>query len=804
MDKKRKPKSQCSSPLPSWLADDTPRRGLSQWEEDLTLQELYEWEEEVRVREPSQRRGRRRRELYKFEEDVRVRELSQWSCGRHPELYQREESVTVQELHEWEEGGVRYHEVTQWEERVTVQELPQREGVSYKRLSQGGADVGYSSWDKPVSAGDTLAVPQERPSSPSSVGTAVAAEAAQDLPSPAPAPLSPTEAEPAAPVPDGAAEEEEPQEPVAPEETKAEGSPSFGELVPSARTESLVPAPQSPSEGSQALLGTGQKITPEIVSKAELVMQGSEQQLEEQGAMEESTAAEMQETAAGTQNPVPAPQSPSEGSQVLLDMAELMTTEILSAAELVIQGSDQQLEEQGDLEQSMGAEVQERAAETQNPVPAPQSPSEGSQVLLDMAELMTTKILSEAELVIQGSEQKLEEKEDVEQSTAAEMQERASQIESPVPAPQSPSEGSQALLGSDQQITPEILSEAELEIQGSEQQLEEQGAMEQSTAAEMQERTSRIESPVPGPQSPSEGSQVLLDMAELIATEILKKAELEIQGFDQQLEEQGDMEQTGATGMLTTGTADRPESLDSLPHSPCCLSSPVFTYVEPKALSGQQAGGEGGAVLAVQETEEGAFAEDENNWKFYDELELCKWQDEKEVDSYQWEDGIGQELSQEEDCIGQELSEREVKRHSEQSQRGDDSDRELSLEDCECVTARSTQEEDEWEELGVLELSQGQGTEHRLGILAEEGLPVPVPREAWAECQAPAPCSVGPVCASTPQPEAQAPRGAAAPPTLDRQVAEAGTQTQGPSSFWRVLGALLRLFHACRPGQPQD
>ncbi|XP_017688604.1 PREDICTED: bromodomain-containing protein DDB_G0280777-like [Lepidothrix coronata] len=468
-------------------------------------------------------------------------------------------------------------------------------------------------------------------------------------------------------------------------------------------------------------------------------MQGSEQQLEEQGAMEQSTAAEMQETAAGTQSPVPAPQSPSEGSQTPLGSDQQITTEILTKAELEIQGSEQQLEEQGDMEQSTAAETQETAAGIESPVPAPQSPSEGSQALLDMAELMTTK----------------------------------------------------------------ILSEAELEIQGSEQQLEEQEDLEQSTGAEMQERASRIESPVPAPQSPSEGSQVLLDMAELIATEILKKAELEIQGFDQQLEEQGDLEQTRATGMLTTGTADRPESLDSLPHSPCCLSSPVFTYVEPKALSGQQVAGEGETVLAVQETEEGAFAEDENNWKFYDELELCKWQEEKEVDTYQWEDGIDQELSQEEDCIGQELSEEEVKRHSEQSQRADDSDRELSLENCECVTAHNTQEEDE-EELGVLELSQGEGTEHRLGILVEEGLPVPVPREAWAECQVPAPCSVGPVCASTPQMEAQAPQGAAAPPTLDRQVAEAGTQTQGPPCFWRVLGALLRLFHACRPGQPQD
>ncbi|XP_027563781.1 uncharacterized protein LOC113980761 [Neopelma chrysocephalum] len=688
MDKKRKPKSQRSSPLPSWLEDDTPRRGLSQWEEDVTLQELYEWEEEVRIREPSQRRGRRRRELYKFEEDVRVRELSQWRGGRHPELCQREETVTGQELHEWEEGGVRYHELTQWEERVTIQELPQREGVSDKRLSQGGADVGYSSWDKPVSAGDAQAVPLEGPSSPTSVGTAVAAGAARELPSPAPAPLSPTEAEPAAPAPAGAAEQEEPQEPLIPEETKAEGSPSVGELVPSAGTESPVPAPQSPSESSQALLDMAELITTEILKKAELVMQGSEQQLEEQGDMEETTAAETQETAAGIESPVPAPQSPSEGSQVLLSMAELVTTEILIKVELEIQGSSQELEEQEDLEQSTATEMQERAAGTQSPVPAPRSPSEASQVLLDMAELITTEILKKAEL------------------------------------------------------------------------------------------------------------------------EILKKAELEIQGFVQQLEEQGDLEQTRATEMLTTGTAGRPESLDSLPHSLCCHSCPVFTYVEAKALSGQQEVGEGGSALAVQETEEGAFAEDENNWKFYDELELCKQQDEKEVNGYRWEDGIGQELSQEEDCIGQEFPEGDVKRHSEQSQRGGDSDRELTLENCECVTAHNTQEEDEWEELGVLELPQGEGTEHRLGILAEEGLPVPVPREAWAERRAPAPCSAGPVCASPPQPEAQALRGAAAPPALDRQVAEAATQTQGPrehpSRFWRMLGALLGLFRTCRPGQPQD
>ncbi|XP_051647146.1 retinitis pigmentosa 1-like 1 protein isoform X8 [Manacus candei] len=923
---------------------------LTQWEERLTIRELPQREEQETYSELSQWGGLRGQELPQWE-DVGVQELTQQEGQRYHDLPQQED-VGACGLYQWEDkkDSELFQVVDKTDkdqpqkEEYGAQELSQREGMSDKRLSQGGADVGYSSWDKPVSAGDTLAVPQERPSSPSSVGTAVAAEAAQDLPSPAPAPLSPTEAEPAAPAPDGAAEQEEPQEPVASEETKAEGSPSFGELVPSAGTESPVPAPQSPSEGSQALLG--QQITIEIVSEAELEIEGSEQQLEEQGAMEQTTAAEMQETAAGIESLVPPSRSPSEGSQALLDMAELMTTEILTKAELEIQGSEQQLEKQGDLEETTAAEMQERASWIESPVPAPQSPSEGSQVLLDIADGISTEILKKAELEIQGSSQEQEEQGDLDQSTATELltipaestespvsaplspcsppspvasslevlvasehqdteersvlsvqeteegtlageekewksstdqdtsqgeevrdpqlsqweeditsnisdkalgpgnqedaqpvtQERPSSpssvgtavaaeaaqdlpspapaplspteaepaapapdgaaeqeepqepvapeetkaegspsfgelvpsagTESPVPAPQSPSEGSQALLGTDQEITPEILSEPELVVQGSGQEVEEQGDLEQSTAAEMQETAAGIESPVPAPQSPSEGSQALLGSDHQITPEILSEAELVMQGSEQQLEEQGDLEQATDTETVTTFTAEREGSLvpalqspsegsqalldtdqsstsevlikaklkgsgqereeqedleqtwdtetistftaereGSLvlaPRSPCSPFSLSAPSLEAQALREQQEEAERGSFLSVQDTEEGAVAGEGQDWKYYVDQEIFQWEDEEEQDLSQEETKTYQQVSQGGERREQEPSPGPVKSHQELS----DWD-EYSEEEEPQGEVKSYREESDWEENIKQEQSQG-------------------------------------------------------------------------------------------------
>ncbi|XP_027563782.1 flocculation protein FLO11-like, partial [Neopelma chrysocephalum] len=304
------------------------------------------------------------------------------------------EERSVLSVQETEEGTLAGEE-KEWKSSID-QDLSQGEEVRDPQLSQWEEDITSSISDKALGPGnqeDALAVPQEGPSSPSSMSTALAAEAARDLPSPAPAPLSPTEAEPAAPAPAGAAEEEEPQEPLAAEETKAEGSPSVGELVPSAGTESPVPAPQSPSESSQALLDTDQQITPEILSEAELVMQGSDQQLEEQGDLEQATDTETVTTFTAEREGslVPTPLSPSEGSQALLDTDQSSTSEFLSKAKL--KGSGQDREE--DLEQTWDTETvstftaeREGSLAPQSPccTPSPSAPSLEAQALREQEE----------------------------------------------------------------------------------------------------------------------------------------------------------------------------------------------------------------------------------------------------------------------------------------------------------------------------------------------------------------------------------------------------------------------------------
>ncbi|XP_027765866.1 flocculation protein FLO11-like, partial [Empidonax traillii] len=534
----------------------------------------------------------------------------------------------------------------------------------------------------------------------------------------------------------------------------------------------------SPSEGSKAVLDIPKPISPEILSETEPVIP-SEQQVMEQGDQEQSRAAEMQGTPTGTESPVPAPQSPSEGSQSLLDTDQQIPTETPSKAEPVIQGSSQELMEQGDQEQTRAAEMQITPTGTESPVPAPQSPSEGSQAVLDMAELITTDILRKAELEMQGSSQELEEQGDLEQSTAAvletvpaeesreslvsaphspcstasplasslevlvasEQQEdtegrsvlsllsvqeteegtsageeewksfpeqgeevrepelspweedipsnlseealgpgkqenpqavaqegpsSASSVgtqvaaeaarelpspapapltpteaepaaaapagaaeeeepqgplapeepkaegsaasgelvpsagtQSPVPAPQSPSEGSQALLDTDQSSSSEFLSKAKLKIQGSGRERVEQGDLEESTDTETGTAiTADGEgSPVPAPQSPSEGSQTLLNMAELITNEILSQAEVDIQGSEQQMMEQGDLEESTDTETATAITADGEGSPVPAPQSPCSPPSSSAASLEGQALREQQEEAERGSFL---------------------------------------------------------------------------------------------------------------------------------------------------------------------------------------------------------------
>lgn len=146
------------------------------------------------------------------------------------------------------------------------------------------------------------------------------------------------------------------------------------------------------------------------------------------------------------------------------------------------------------------------------------------------------------------------------------------------------------------------------------------------------------------------------------------------------------------------------------------------------------------------------------------------------VGSYQeasdWEESMGQELSEEEDSDGQEVSRGTGKRPSVQSSWGNDSDQDLAQDSWEQSIGDKPllREEDEWDEVSVIELWE-ESREQRLAGLAGGGLPLPVPREAWVEHEAPE------LCASPPHLEALAPMGHTASPAFEEQVPEAGTQS---------------------------
>ncbi|XP_068034845.1 histone-lysine N-methyltransferase SETD1B-like [Anomalospiza imberbis] len=111
-------------------------------------------------------------------------------------------------------------------------------------------------------------------------------------------------------------------------------------------------------------------------------------------------------------------------------------------------------------------------------------------------------------------------------------------------------------------------------------------------------------------------------------------------------------------------------------------------------------------------------------------------------------------------------------------------------------------EDDEWDDdVSLLELPPEPDKDPKREVsLGADGLPVPVPREAWVECPAQEPCSQGPAPAphSPPSPwparlGAQALHGQPAAPR------------KRPSRFRRALRALRGLFHCpCLRPQPEE
>ncbi|XP_071425125.1 trichohyalin-like [Pithys albifrons albifrons] len=561
---------------------------VTQWEESVTVQELShleekkppqwlsEWGEELRGQDQIVRRVQRPRDLSSLEEDVRGTELTLRRVQRPRELPSWEEDVRGKELSQ--SRDVRDQDPIQ---NYSAQKLPQRErDVREKKLSRWGADVGCTTWDKalhPGNAGDSQTCPQEGPSSPSSVGTEVAGEAAPELPSSAPAPLSPTDTEPAAAAPARAAEEEkEPQGPLSAEEEKAEGSPAFGEQEPSAGTESDVPAPQS---------------------NALLEVQRLSQELEEQRELEQSRAAEMVGTVPSEreESPVPAPQSPCSPSspstpevqgQALSGQQEETEGESLLAVQETEEGA---LAGEGkDWKSCMEEELSRGEGET-NPEPCQgtdysvqelsQGEGEMGPELSQRKEDVTCNVCDNAlgpvneedahTVPQEGSSSPSSVGTEVAGEAAPELPSSAPAPLSPtdttpVPVPQSPSEGSQALLDANQDMSSEILSQAELELQGSSQQEEEERELEESLTAESVRTVSPElpQTPVNTLESISDGIPALMEAERQIFSEMLGNALLEVQRVSQELEEERDVEQSRVAEMGSSQQEEEERELE--------------------------------------------------------------------------------------------------------------------------------------------------------------------------------------------------------------------------------------------------
>ncbi|XP_039411719.1 MAP7 domain-containing protein 1-like [Corvus cornix cornix] len=379
-------------------------------------------------------------------------------------------------------------------------------------------------------------------------------------------------------------------------------------------------------------------------------------------------------------------------------------------------------------------------------------------------------------------------------------------------------------------------------------------------AAEEEEPQSPPSVPFNSPAS----SQASAYQEQNITGDMLSQALLELLELRQQREEEYALQQWMA--VEATGTAQGEESPVPAPHS---SPSPSPAPLGAQALREQQEGTAAGSVLAVQERMEDSD-EEMKYWQFLDDLEpflvrdpelsegegeeeaelslgeinnsqemsqgkecpeqetsqeVSDWEEHLEqglsqgdVNSCEelsdWEEHIGQDLSQGETCIGQDVSRGNGSRPSAQSSWEDDSDKELVQEIWEEETEHGIgtkplqPEDDEWDELGVLELPP---EEQNRGGFAALGLPVPVPREAWVEGPAPEPCSPGPLCASPAALQGRGPVGHAASPALEEPGPEAGTESpvpaprKRPSRFRRALQALRGLFRCpCLAPQPED
>ncbi|CAN8197055.1 unnamed protein product [Coccothraustes coccothraustes] len=446
---------------------------------------------------------------------------------------------------------------------------------------------------------------------------------------------SPTEAEPAAAAPAGAAEEEEPLEPLAPEAEEAAWPPAPREELPSAGAQSPVPGPVSPPGCSQAVLDLAWLISCVTVRQVLLETQGCGQQPQEQRQQEgrEDAAVAGTGRAEREESPVPAPHSPPGTSQAVLDLAWLISCVTVRQVLLETQGCGQQPQEQRQQEGREDAAVAGtgRAEREESPVPAPHSPPGTSQDVLDLAWLISCVTVRQVLLETQGCGQQPQEQRQQEgrEDAAVAGTGRAEREESPVPAPHSPPGTSQAVLDLAWLISCVTVRQVLLETQGCGQQPQEQRQQEgrEDAAVAGTGRAEREESPVPAPHSPPGTSQAVLDLAWLISCVTVRQVLLETQGCGQQPQEQRQQEGREDAAVAGTGRAEREESPVPAPHSPPGTRCAQLGFPAPREQpewAVAEVSQEGSQESSASESDWDASSEEEGEET---EAELSEWTD---------------------------------------------------------------------------------------------------------------------------------------------------------------------------------
>ncbi|XP_074962775.1 uncharacterized protein LOC142063225 [Phalacrocorax aristotelis] len=304
------------------------------------------------------------------------------------------------------------------------------EDDSDKELSQGEDTIISHTWVNP-SLTECLQGPhpgpQERPRSPSTMGTEAAQEAAGDSQSTSLAPAT------------------------------------------AAQADSQAPAPHSPTDSEPALYDTTQHTVTEVVGRAVVVIQGLGQQPEEQQALVSAAVGEVEAAAALPQNP-PADAGTAHLAPAADDGAEAaafpLAWESRHQEEAGALAEEQEWEGDSGKELSQGEDtIISHTGVNPSLTECLQGPHPGPQERPRSPSTMGTEAAQEAA----GDSQSTS----LAPATAA-------QADSQAPAPHSPTDSEPALYDTAQHTVTEVVGRAVVVIQGLGQQLEEQQALAQS------------------------------------------------------------------------------------------------------------------------------------------------------------------------------------------------------------------------------------------------------------------------------------------------------------------------------------